>query len=137
MKNIKFADYVKRYNHTIPKYRHKRGRKVKKSNHKHEYTLLRAYECNYWGNRPTVYYTVVGKCNHCDKLIRGDDLLVEQGYAEKYCWFRQIDFSKYDFPIIYTKVGRGMTPYQIIDKDELEEAYLLVKEDTKRRLERS
>lgn len=138
---VQFVNNCKNYNPTIPKHKPKSKRRVRKSNHKHEYELYRAYERSAYGRSTygrMIYQTVVGHCTKCDKMIQGHDLLVERGYIEgKYHWMRQVDFFKYDFPIIYVKWDSHMCLQQITDPQEILEMKQEILADQKRRLERS
>ena len=128
---VQFVNNCKNYNPTIPKHKPKSKRKVKKSNHKHEYELYRAYERSSYGRM--IYQTVVGHCIHCDKIIQGHDLLVERGYIEgRYRWVGQVDFSKYDFPIIYVKWDSHMNIQQITDPQEIYEMKLEILQEQKK-----
>lgn len=134
---VEFVNNCKNYNPTIPKHRPRRKRTVKKSDHKHEYELYRAYERSRWGNGKMIYQTIVGHCIWCGKLIQGHDLLVECGYeTNRYSWMHSIDFSKYDFPIIYVKWDSHMNLQLITDLLEVHEMKLEIQAENKKKLER-
>ncbi len=125
---VEFVNNCKNYNPTIPKHRPRRKRTVKKSNHKHEYELYRAYERSHDGRR--IYRTIVGYCIWCGKLIHGHDFLVQRGYPDHVTqWYREVDFSKYDFPIIYVKWDSHLNLQQITDPQEVHEMKLKIQEE--------